>query len=278
MKRCGNYGSKFTYARNVQRVTEATLAELVLLLNYFFGTQFSRKIEILFGRWYCVTDGLGLHRKHFCHLLNKAVGTAQPVKVPTQRVGRSGVRIPVRKKNIFFFSSPKRTGWLCGPPSLSIQCAPWSFSGGGVINVRTMMFDRSPLPSAKIKNGFIHTPRTPSWCGLTIYWKPTRVNNLLTHSMEQSPSWEANRFSSRQEIPHILWNPKVHYRIHKYPPPVLILSQLDPVHNPASHFPKIHRNIIFTSTSGFPQWSLSLRFTNQNPVHISSIPHFNYIC
>ena len=28
--------------------------------------------------------------------------------------------------------------------------------------------------------------------------------------MEHSPSWEANRFSAIQEIPRILWNPKVH--------------------------------------------------------------------
>jgi hypothetical protein len=52
--------------------------------------------------------------------------------------------------------------------------------------------------------------------------------------MQQSPSWEANRFSTSQEIPCILWNPKVHCRIHKCPPPVPVSRQLDPVHNPTS--------------------------------------------
>ena len=39
---------------------------------------------------------------------------------------------------------------------------------------------------------------------------------LLTSSIEQSPSWEANRFAAGQEIPHILCNPKVRYCIHQF--------------------------------------------------------------
>jgi len=94
--------------------------------------------------------------------------------------------------------------------------------------------------------------------------------------MQQSTSREANRFADSQKIPCILWNPKVHYHIHKCPPHVPILSQLDPVHTPTSHFLKIHPNIILPSKSGSPQWSLSPRFPNQNPAHTSPLPHTCY--
>jgi len=76
--------------------------------------------------------------------------------------------------------------------------------------------------------------------------------------MEQSPFWEANRFSVSQEIPRILWIPKAHDRIRKCLPPVPILWQINPVHTPASHFLRIHLNIILPSIPWLSKWSLPL--------------------
>jgi len=64
--------------------------------------------------------------------------------------------------------------------------------------------------------------------------------NEITDSMERRSPWAANWFSTSQEIPRILWNPKVHYRTRKSPPPVPTQSQIHPVHSPTTHFLKSH--------------------------------------
>ena len=127
---------------------------------------------------------------------------------------------------------------------------------------------------------------TGCFVSLAAYFSPDPPKTTNTEERRQSQHYllhgiesllEANRFSASQEIPRILWNPKVHYRIHKCPPPVPILSQLDPFHNPTFYFLKIHLNVVFPTTAGSLKWPLSLRFSHQNPEYASHITHTRYM-
>jgi hypothetical protein len=68
-------------------------------------------------------------------------------------------------------------------------------------------------------------------------------------------------------------NPKVHHPINNSPPPVPILSQVNPLHTPPTNLPKVHSDPILPSMPWSSKWSLSFGLSHQNPVHISPLSH-----
>jgi hypothetical protein len=77
--------------------------------------------------------------------------------------------------------------------------------------------------------------------------------------MEQSPL-ETNSYSASQ-IPHLLRNPKVLYRVHKSPGPYPEADESSPYTFP-TYFSKVHFNIILLSTPKSSEGSLPFRFSD----------------
>jgi hypothetical protein len=71
---------------------------------------------------------------------------------------------------------------------------------------------------------------------------------MWTGSSELRPSWEAASRSAIQELARILWNSKVHCRVHKIQSLVHILNQNRPVHTTPACLYKNHFNINLSPT------------------------------
>ena len=94
----------------------------------------------------------------------------------------------------------------------------------------------------------------------------------ILYTMEQSPSWEANRSSASQEIPCILWNSKVHFCIYNSLPPVPILSQINLFHA----LYNISLKLILISLRSSKS-SVSPRFPHQKYILPNSWPNFRLL-
>jgi hypothetical protein len=84
----------------------------------------------------------------------------------------------------------------------------------------------------------------------------------LTSSKKHNHSSEANSCLASPGIPIISWSPGVHYRVHKCPPLILILSQSNPVHFLSYYILNSHFKIILPSIPTFSLSSLSFRFSS----------------
>jgi hypothetical protein len=92
--------------------------------------------------------------------------------------------------------------------------------------------------------------------------------------MKETHFREADSRSAGQVIPRLLWNLKVHYRVHKDPPLVPILSNIN-LHPPLLF--KICSNINLPFKPGCSKWSLPFKFSGQNCLLIYNLSHAYYM-
>jgi hypothetical protein len=100
--------------------------------------------------------------------------------------------------------------------------------------------------------------------------------------MELSPSWKAASCAATQELPRISLNSKVHCRVHKSPPLVSILIQIDPLHTIPCYLYKINLTLSTHLRLGLPSGFFSSTFPTNilyaflfSPIRATCVAHLN---
>jgi hypothetical protein len=95
------------------------------------------------------------------------------------------------------------------------------------------------------------------WCCCERYALNTCTLLSNTYNQLPHPSYhielhrKTESHTANEETPHLLWNPKVYYRVHKSPLSVRTLSEMNLIRTLTLNFPKIHFNIVLTSKPRF---------------------------
>jgi hypothetical protein len=159
-----------------------------------------------------------------------------------------------------------------------MQTSPSNLKIEAVVSSETSMNfylkTRRDISDAPVKTARVNLKSDEhSSCSCLINWFLS-ILYLLT---ELSPSWRAANCAVSQELPSILWNPKVQYRVHKSRPLVPIMSHINLIYSIPSYLSKIHFNIVHPSTFWSSQWSLSFWLFHQYPINIPLLPDSCYM-
>lgn len=99
------------------------------------------------------------------------------------------------------------------------------------------------------------------------------VCKWISYFNNQGAYLESDSLSVDQEIPHILWNTRVHFHFHKIPQFSTILFLINPFHAILYYLFKVHFNIILRICLCLQSGLSSFGFYHQNSVCISPISH-----